>query len=117
MATLFPKPFTILRNTRSLVRGVWTLGTPEQLTFQGSIQPLSGRDLLTLEPASRDIGKVWIYTGSQLKKRTEASTSVADLLIHDGATWEVIDDRGYSNGIIPHHKYMAEYRGAYVPGD
>ena len=112
MATLFPKPFQVVRNTRSLVRGVWTLGTPETLTFRGSIQPLSGKDLLVLEPASRDIGKIWIYTGSQLKKRTEATTDVADTLIHDGSRWEVIDDKGYSNGLIPHHKYMAEYRGA-----
>lgn len=117
MSTLFPKPFQIIRSTRTLVRGVWTTGTSETLTFQGSIQPLSGKDLLTLEPASRDIGKVWIYTGSQLKKRTEAGANAADVLIYDGATWEVIDDRPYGNDIIPHHKYMAEYRGAYVPGD
>lgn len=112
MSTLFPKPFTIRRNTRSLVRGVWQLGTPETLTFQGSVQPLSGRDLMVLEQASRDIGKVWIYTGSQLKKRTEGSQDVADLLVHGGSIWEIIDDKPYSNGIIPHHKYMAEYRGA-----
>lgn len=112
MSTLFPKPFQVRRNTRTLVRGVWELGSPETLTFQGSIQPLSGRDLLTLEPASRDIGKVWVYTGSQLQKRTEASSSVADLLVYDGSLWEVIDDKGYSNDLIPHHKYLAEYRGA-----
>jgi len=113
MATLFPKPFTILRNTRVLgPSGAWITGTPESLTFKGSIQPLSGKDLLVLEPASRDIGKVWIYTGSQLNKRAENSEDVADILVHDGSHWEVIDDKGYSNGIIPHHKYIAEYRGA-----
>lgn len=117
MSTLFPKPFQIIRSTRTLVRGVWTTRTSETLTFQGSIQPFTGEDILALEPGSRGIGKVWIYTGSQLKKRTEAGANAADVLIHDGATWEVIDDKGYSNGIIPHHKYMAEYRGVYVPGD
>lgn len=112
MGTLFPKPFQVVRNTRSLVRGIWTLGTPETLTFQGSIQPLSGEDLLTLEPASRDIGKVWVYTDSTLKKRTEAADSTADRVIHEGALWEIIDSRAYTNGIIPHRKYLAEYRGA-----
>lgn len=112
MSTLVPKPFQIIRNTRVLgPKGVWTTGTPETLTFLGSVQPLSGKDLLVLEPGSRDTGKVWIYTGSQLKKRTEGSQDIADVLVHDGARWEVIDDKGYSNGIIPHHKYMAEYRG------
>jgi hypothetical protein len=32
-------------------------------------------------------------------------------LIHDGRRWEVIDNMNFDKGLIPHHKYLAEYRG------
>lgn len=114
--SLFPKPFTVIRVTRALVRGVYVDGTPQTLTFQGSqggtVQPLSGKDLQNLEPASRTIGKVWIRTTSELRTRTEGSLEKADVLVHAGKRWEVISDETYDNGLIPHHKYLAEYRGA-----
>lgn len=114
--SLFPQPLTIERVTRALVRGTWTDGTPQILTFQGrqggTVQPLSGKDLENLEPASRSIGKVWIRTTSQLRTRVEGSKEKADVLIHDGRRWEVISDMVFANGLIPHHKYLAEYRGA-----
>lgn len=116
MSTNFPKPFTVLRNTRALIRGVWVDGTPTETVYKGSIQPLSGDDILTLDPASRSRGKVWVYTSSKLTKRVEGSTSPADQVVFEGALWEIIDDRPYSNGLIPHHKYLAEWRSVYVPG-
>lgn len=113
--SLFPKPFTIERVSRALVRGTYVDGTPVQLTFSGSnggtVQPLSGEDIANLEPASRSIGKVWIRTTSVLRKRTDGSLEKADVLIHGGHRWEVIDNMNFDNGLIPHHKYLAEYRG------
>lgn len=109
--SLFPKPFTIERVSRALVRGTYVDGTPVQLTFQGTVQPLSGEDIANLEPASRSIGKVWIRTTAALRKRTDGSLEKADVLIHDGRRWEVIDNMHFDNGLIPHHKYLAEYRG------
>jgi len=109
--SLFPKPFQVIRTPQTLVRGIWTDGTPSTLTFKGTVQPLSGQDLMTLEPASRDIGKVWVRTKSPLIKRQEGETTKADVVLWNGFKWEVIDDRQYSNGLIPHHKYLAEYRG------
>lgn len=113
--SLFPKPFTIERVSRALVRGTYVDGTPQLITFSGSnggtVQPLSGEDIANLEPASRSIGKVWIRTKAVLRKRTDGSLEKADVLIHDGRRWEVIDNMNFDNGLIPHHKYLAEYRG------
>lgn len=112
MSTLFPKPYTIRRRDRTLVRGVWVPGTVATITIQGSVQPLSGKDLATMEAGSRDLGKVWIYTNDTLRKRLEGSTTEADVLVYDGSLWEVIDTRSYLSGLIEHRKHLAEYRGA-----
>lgn len=113
--SLFPRPFTVERVDRALLRGIWVDGTPQTLTFTGheggTVQPLSGKDLQNLEPASRSIGKVWIRTTSQLRTRVEGSQERSDVLIYSGRRWEVISDEPYDNGLIPHHKYLAEYRG------
>lgn len=113
--SLFPKPFIIERVSRALVRGTYVDGVPEILTFSGpnggTVQPLSGEDIANLEPASRSIGKVWIRTKAVLRKRTDGSLEKADVLIHDGRRWEIIDNMNFDNGQIPHHKYLAEYRG------
>ena len=113
--SLFPKPFIIERVSRALVRGTYVDGVPEILTFSGpnggTVQPLSGEDIANLEPASRSIGKVWIRTKAVLRKRIDGSLEKADVLIHDGRRWEVIDNMNFDNGPIPHHKYLAEYRG------
>lgn len=109
--TLFPRPFSVSRVARSLVRGVWTLGTPATFTATGSIQPLTGRDLMVLEPATRNIGKVWIYTSDTLHIRKDGSSETSDTVTWNGYKWEVIDEKPYISGIIPHHKYMAELRG------
>jgi len=109
--SLFPKAFTIERVSRALVRGVYVDGTPATLTQYGTVQPLTGEDIQNLEPASRSIGKVWIRTKAVLNKRTDGSLQKADVLIHDGRRWEIIDNLNFDNGQIPHHKYLAEYRG------
>lgn len=109
--SLFPKAFTIERVSRALVRGTYVDGTPATLVQYGTVQPLSGEDIKNLEPASRSIGKVWIRTKAALNKRQDGTLQRADVLIHDGKRWEVIDDQHFDNGLIPHHKYMAEYRG------
>ena len=110
MSTLFPKPITIKRGTRILVRGVWST-TYTDSTILGSVQPLSGEDIDALDPGTRNIGRVWVYTGSLLNIRREGSTDAADRVVFDGSLWEVTDCRPYTNGIIPHRKYLAEYRG------
>jgi len=109
--SLFPKAFTVQRRTRVLVRGVWTPGTPTTATHYGTIQPLSGKDIATLEPATMEKGAVWVRTTSALRIRRISSPNEADLVVYDGSLWELIDDRKHDNDLLPHHKYLAEYVG------
>lgn len=109
--TLFRRSFTIERNDRALIRGTYVDGTPQTLTFIGTVQPLSGAEIQNLEPASRTVGSVWIRTGEILRKRVEGSLNKADVLIYQGQRWEVLTDLPYTNNLLSHHQYRAEYRG------
>lgn len=109
--TLFPKPFTVRRSTRSLLRGVWTDTEPTTATYTGSIQPLSGKDMEMFPPASRTTGRVWVYTDAQLRTRTEGSSIKADVVEFAGSLWEVAPWQPWDNGILPHNKYLAEFVG------
>lgn len=109
--SLFPKAFSYIRNTRSLVLGVWTVGTPQTLTGYGSIQPISGEDSANLEPATLQKGVMVLYTTSSLQKRIEGSANMADRVLFDGGKWEVVQSMPYTNNLIPHRKYLLEYEG------
>lgn len=111
--SLFPSPFTIQRTSKTMgADGLWVLGTPSQLVFHGSIQPLTGYELSLIDTGSQGMGKVWIRTTAILERRKPDSTDAGDILLWNSDRWEVIDDRPYLNGIIPHHKYLAEWRPA-----
>ena len=64
--SLFPKPFTIERVSRALVRGVYVDGAPQSITFTGSnggtVQPLTGEDIATMpdEMLRQRIAKVGV---------------------------------------------------------
>lgn len=109
--SLFPKPFTYLRTTRTLVRGVWTPSAAQTLTALGSIQPVSGNDLEVMEPGTLEKGAMKVYTGTLLRTRKEASENRADVVLYDGGCWEVVQVLPYTSGLIPHRKYIVEYQG------
>lgn len=109
--SLFPKAFQYQRATRTLDRGVWTTGTPQTLTGYGSIQPATGKDIETLEPATLDKGVMVVYTTTPLRKRVEGSGNEPDRVLFDGSKWIVAKDLPYTNGLIPHRKYLIEFEG------
>lgn len=109
--SMFPNPFTVRRASRALIRGVWTDTNPSTVSLEGSIQPLSGKDMEMFPPASRSVGRIWIYTDSTLNTRTEGSTAKADIVEHAGSLWEVVPWQHWDNGLIPHNKYLAEFVG------
>lgn len=109
--SLFPSPFTILRSTKVLgPSGVWVVSNPESLTFYGSVQPLSGFELEHQEAGSQGIGKVWIRTTATLLPRAPDSDTSGDILVWQGAQWEVLQLLPFTHNVIPHHQYLAEWR-------
>lgn len=109
--SLFPKAFQYQRSIRTLVQGVWTLSAPTTSTAYGSIQPVSGNDIANLEPATLQKGAMVLYTKTVMHMRVEGSNEVPDRVIFEGSKWQVVQEFPYTNGIIPHRKYIIEREG------
>jgi hypothetical protein len=109
MSTLFPETISYNQVTGSYVEGVWTPGSAGS-TFEGSVQPLNGKDLQSLNIGREDRGLVKVYSGSRLNVSLEGSNKSGDEVIWKGQIWEIVRELQYQNDLIPHYKYFAEYR-------
>ena len=92
-------------------KGKWTPGSAVQNTFQGSVQPISGKEIASLPVGRADIGLVKIYSSTPLPVSVQGGTESGAIISYLSQSWEVIFEMKFQNGIINHYKYIAEYRG------
>lgn len=102
------------------INGIWTEGTEETETFNGSIQPLNYKDIRSLEVGRQDVGKIKIYSDIQLPVGSEieegdisVEKSSGAIILWQSKWWEVIQEIAYQMNLISHYKYIAEYREIY----
>lgn len=110
MSTLFPKTILYKQVTGSYVSGVWTPSEGDS-TFEGSVQPVTGKDLVNLNVGREDRGKVKVYSDTKLNVSLEGTNKSGDKVIWQDQIWELIQELQYQNGLVPHYKYIGEYRG------
>lgn len=109
MSVLFPKTISYLVVTGSRVKGKFVeVETPG--TFTGDVQPVTGRDLDVVQVGRQDIGKIKVYANESLNVSVEGSNTPGDMIIWQGGKWEIIAKMANQNDLIPHYKYIAEYR-------
>ena len=111
--SLFPRPLTVKRYSRAYNQNTGKFDRTEStITLSGanggSVQPLTGEEILSLEPGRRDRGQVWIFTRSTLVTPLEAADTAPDRLLWNGKLWEVVHRDVWYNGLIPHNRYRAE---------
>lgn len=111
MSTLFPQKHTVIRRQGEYNKGVWRSHSTT-LNFMGSIQPVSGREIDALPIARKDIGTVKIYSSTPLCIAEEGKENTGDIVLFCGRQWEVVQRLDYTNGLIPHLKYIGQDRGA-----
>jgi len=111
MSTLFPKTITYQQVAGSFINGVYTkVNTPS--TFIGSVQPVTGKDIESLNVGREDRGKVKIYSNTPLNVSIEGiQTKPGDVVEWQGQKWEVIQEMIFQNDLIEHYKYIGEFRG------
>lgn len=112
MSTLFPTAIPVVTASGSYVGGIWTKGTPVASTFQGSCQPVTAKDTEARDIGRKDVGKIKVYSGTALAVGIEGSDNSGDIVQWQGSNWEIIQALPYQNSLIPHYKYIAEYRGS-----
>lgn len=118
MGTFFAKPITVYavtttsdRSTKGKMQEVRTLregiiGTIQQ--FRGDV---AGATRVTLrEGAKGTRGRVKIYTPNVLNKAKPGTNIGGDIVVWNNKEWEIIAEGIFDNGIVPHNKYIAEYR-------
>ena len=110
--TLFPKTVTYYSVTFTRTKGVPTIALGVALTFSGSTQPTTGKDLETLPQGREDRGTIKVYSDIQLNISAEGTSNPGDYVVHSNKKWEVIAELDYDNNLIPHYKYIAELREA-----
>lgn len=110
MATLFPKTINVRRITGGYVNGIWTENAPVSETFQGSVQPVTGKDLDTVEVGREDRGKVKVYSSTPLSVSIEGEEYSGDVVIWQDKEWELIQAMDFQNDLINHYKYIGEFR-------
>lgn len=93
------------RTSGSYVNGRWaneTSGTP--FTVIGSVQPADLKEVQALPEERREHSVLRLYTQTEL--HSLSSTKNPDRISIDGKNYEVFKKGAFSNGIIPHYKYL-----------
>lgn len=111
MSTLFPQPQTAVRKQGGYTNGVWS-SSSVTISFSGSIQPISGKEIEALPIARKDVGTVKIYSSTPLRIAEQGKENTGDIVLWQGRKWEVVQQLDYTNGLIPHIKYIGQDRGA-----
>ena len=107
---LFPKNLVAQRTAYTLVNGEWTAGTATSVSFVGDIQPMTNREAVALNVGRHDLGKVNVFSETELLVTTQGGPAKGDIVTFSGKSYEVIKDNTHSNGIIDHYTYVAELR-------
>lgn len=117
MSTLFPKQITYEYHTANATAGSyntagdWVPGTTGELFFLGSVQPASGKEIDSLPVGREDTGKVKIYSDRVLPVSKQGGDEAGAIVFWKNQKWEVIYELTFQNDLIPHYKYIGEYKG------
>lgn len=84
---------------------------PIDSTFNGTVQPATGKDLESFEIGPEDKGFVKIYSDTQLNVSIQGSDNSGDIVIWQNKEWKVIKELEYQNNLLSHYKYMARFEG------
>ena len=106
MSTLFPRLLKYIHRTGAFVKGTWVVSESDA-TFTGSIQPVTGKDTLSLPVLRRDTGSVKVYSDTPLSVSAEGGHAPGDLVQWGGRYWEIYAALPFQNGLLDHYKYLA----------
>jgi len=110
MSTLFPKTIAYKQVTFTRDSHGRAVNSETDATFQGSVQPVSGKEFENLEDGRKDFGTVKVYSSTRLNVSLEGSNKRGDLITWQNQQWELGQELIYQNSLIPHYKYFAFFR-------
>ena len=92
--------------------------TAEDITFQGQLQPLSSRDIVSITAGRLSSGMLRVFSEEELIIPTEGvpSKGKGTYVLYRGKWYECVSAAEWQSNIseleeIDHFEYLAEYRG------
>lgn len=81
----------------------------KEYDFDGTIQPLTAKEILSMEYGERDTGGVKIYTFDNIPFAQEGSTGAGSevLVKFDERYYKLYEKSPYRSQLIEHNKYIA----------
>jgi len=90
---------------RDTTTGKWVEGASTDTEIQASIQPISGKELLSLPEGRRERENIKGYTSSEIRE-LDPETGNADFIIFGGNTYKVVNSR-LRTYLLPHYHFEA----------
>lgn len=99
---------TLRRRSGIWADGRWVEVAPTDVTLVAHVQPARPSDMESLPEGRRAGSAVRIYAVEPILGVVEGGTQLPDVLLHDGAEWEVQSVERW--GALGHHKAIAVRR-------
>jgi len=95
------------RAAGTYTNGTFVPGAESQISIKGSVQPLSGSELLLLPEGERVRAKCKMYSHDGLKTASVNDATIADRVVVEGRDLEVHSVAPFRNeGSLSHFKYV-----------
>lgn len=104
----FRYPVPVMRMSQGSYdeNGEWQEGVPSTGIISATVQPVAGRDMVTL-PANRQwTNAIRVYSSERLS--TLADNRNPDRVQWQGHWYELVDVQAWQSGVINHYKYYAD---------
>lgn len=92
--------------------GSYSAGTFSASSVRGTVQPVTGDDVVPDAVASRNTGTVKVYSDERLRFRTKGDDA-RGYVKHGGRVYELVAEMPNTCAVITHYKYFA----CLVPSD
>jgi hypothetical protein len=108
MSSLFPKPFTVRRQSGAYnSSGIWVEGTESTFTAHGSLQPGIGSDAILVIENGQQVGTLHIRCNEKLIPQSQETGTLGDIVEFDGNDWVIQQERTHNQHLIDHYHYVA----------
>jgi hypothetical protein len=107
MMLLGRQTLSVSRPTGEWVDGDWVAGTPESISIEASVQPITGSDLQSLPEGRRDRTAYLLLTNTELKTVRDSAGTNPDTVEINGMTCEIIRCDPWERCSLAHYSATA----------
>lgn len=104
-------PMMLIHKTSGgYVKGIWQNGSETEISFSGTFQPASGKELENLPEGKRSHSIYKIFAGleNEFTSSDDLKQLEADCISLNGEVYQIIKVDKWDNGLLPHWEFLVE---------